>query len=106
MEFDQSSNGHLPVNTPIEAKIREFVARDVLFSEGDYPHSDDASFLKEGVIDSLGVVELVTFAGREFGIEVGQTDVTPQNFDSVAKLAAFIRRKQMAITAKEACVSP
>src|SRR5437660_1771149 len=98
MEFDLRSNGHVPANTPIETRIRGFVARDILFSETDYPHSDDASFLKTGVIDSLGVVELVTFAGREFGIEVVQADVTPQNFDSVAKLAAFIRRKQAATT--------
>ena len=104
MEFDLSTNGHAPASTQIEGKIREFVARDILFSESGYPHSDDASFLKEGVIDSLGVVELVTFAGRDFGIEVGQADVTPQNFDSVNRLAAFIRRKQLA-TAKDSCVS-
>ena len=94
MEFDLSRNGHAPANTLIETRIREFVARDILYSEGDYPHSNDASFLKEGVIDSLGVVELVTFAGRQFGVEVAQADVTPQNFDSVNRLAAFIRRKQ------------
>src|SRR5438046_6201845 len=99
MEFDPSTNGHAPV---IEAKIREFVARDILFSETDYPHSDDASFLKEGVIDSLGVVELVTFAGRQFGVEVAQADVTPQNFDSVNRLAAFIRRKQQASPREQA----
>jgi acyl carrier protein len=94
MELDPITNGHAPANGLIEARIREFVARDILYSEGDYPHSDDASFLKEGVIDSLGVVELVTFAGRQFGVEVAQADVTPQNFDSVNRLAAFIRRKR------------
>ena len=94
MELDLNTNGHTPVNGLIEARIREFVVRDILYSEGDYPHSDDASFLKQGVIDSLGVVELVTFAGKHFGVEVAQADVTPQNFDSVNRLAAFIRRKQ------------
>jgi acyl carrier protein len=104
MEFVLSTNGHGAANPAIEAKIREFVARDILFSEDGYPHPDDASFLQAGVIDSLGVVELVTFAGRQFGIEVAQGDVTPQNFDSVGRLAAFIRRKQLAST-KEPCVS-
>lgn len=94
MELGLSINGHSTANTLIEARIREFITRDILYSESDYPHSDDASFIKEGVIDSLGVVELVTFAGKQFGVEVAQADVTPQNFDSVNRLAAFIRRKQ------------
>src|ERR1700731_2730740 len=104
MEFVLSTNGHDASNHAIEAKIREFVARDILFSESGYPHPDDASFLQAGVIDSLGVVELVTFAGQQFGVEVAQADVTPQNFDSVERLAAFIRRKQL-VKAKDVCVS-
>ena len=104
MEFVQSNNGHGTTDTAIEAKIREFVARDILFSEAGYPHPDDASFLQAGVIDSLGVVELVTFASGQFGVEVAQADVTPQNFDSVERLAAFIRGKQLA-KAKDVCVS-
>jgi acyl carrier protein len=78
----------------VETKIRDFVARNLLFSEDGFPHADDASFLQQGVIDSLGVLELVTFAGKEFSIEVSPADVTPDNFDSVGQLAAFIRRKQ------------
>jgi acyl carrier protein len=94
MEPGLSTNGHTPANALIEVSIREFIAREILYSDSDYPHSDDASFIKEGVIDSLGVVELVTFAGKRFGVEVAQADVTPQNFDSVNRLAAFIRRKR------------
>jgi acyl carrier protein len=81
----------------VETKIRDFVARNLLFSEDGFPHADDVSFLQQGVIDSLGVLELVTFAGKEFGIEVSPADVTPDNFDSVSQLAAFIRRKQPAM---------
>jgi acyl carrier protein len=78
----------------IASDIREFVARDLLFSEAGFPHSDDVSFLQEGIIDSLGVLELVTFAGRQFGITVDPHEVTPENFDSVNRLTAYIRRKQ------------
>jgi len=78
----------------IESEIREFVARNLLFSEAGFPHGDDVSFLREGIIDSLGVLELVTFAGKRFGLTVEPHEVTPDNFDSVSRLAAFIRRKQ------------
>jgi acyl carrier protein len=103
MDFVLSRNGHGTPDRVIEAKIREFVAREILFAETGYPHPDDTSFLQAGVIDSLGVVELVTFTSSQFGIEVEQAEVTPQNFDSVERLAAFIRRKQLG-KAKDTCV--
>lgn len=78
----------------LENKIRDFITRNLLFSEDPYPLPNEASFLQNGVIDSLGVVELVTFAGQEFGIQVGPTEITPENFDSVTRLAAYIRRKE------------
>ncbi len=88
-----------PLNhTAIERKIREFVAQNLLFSEGDFPYPDDASFLKEGVIDSLGVLELANFVSREFGLQVEMNEVTPQNFDSVNRLASYIRAKLSART--------
>jgi len=40
------------------------------------------------------VVELVEFVQKNFKVKVSQHEVTPDNFDSVAKLAAFVRRKQ------------
>ena len=78
----------------IEAEIRDFVARNLLYSESGFPHGNDASFLDEGVIDSVGVLELVNFVGEHFGIEVSPTDITPENFDSVNRLARFIRRSR------------
>jgi len=80
----------------IASDIRDFLVHNLLFSEGGFPHGDDASFLQEGIIDSLGVLELVTFVGQKFGITVEPHEVTPDNFDSVNRLAAYIRRKQTA----------
>lgn len=77
----------------IEQPIRAFIASNLLFSSDGFPYADDASFLREGIIDSLGVVELVAFVQKQYGITVAQSEVIPDNFDSVAKLAAFVRRK-------------
>ena len=85
-----AKNGSVP---EIEPRIREFVARNLLFNENEFPYSDDGSFLRAGIIDSLGVIELVTFVEREFGLQVQPAEVTPENFDSVSRLASFIRRK-------------
>ncbi len=87
-------------NQPIEQLLRDFIASSLLYNTEGFPYADDASFLQEGIIDSLGVVELVAFVQKHFGVKVDQQDVTPDNFDSVAKLAAFVRRKLAATKAQ------
>jgi acyl carrier protein len=77
----------------IKGRIREFVTRNLLFSENGFPYSDDDSFLGQRVVDSLGVIELVAFVEREFRVAVNPAEVTPDNFDSVDRLAGFIRQK-------------
>jgi acyl carrier protein len=77
----------------LEQSIRKFIASDILYSQEGFPYADDASLLQEGVIDSLGVVELVTFVQKQYHVKVEQQEVVPDNFDSVAKLSAFVRRK-------------
>jgi acyl carrier protein len=79
---------------PIEARIKEFIAANLLFSPDGFSYPDDTSFLQEGIIDSLGVMELVEFVQSAFGVTVAQSEVTLEHFDSVAKLASFIRKKQ------------
>jgi acyl carrier protein len=81
-------------NSPmVEPLIREFIAQHILLSDTGFPHGDDVSFLQEGIIDSLGVMELVEFVQKTFGVKVEQSEVTPEHFDSVSRLAAFLRRK-------------
>ena len=75
-------------------KIREFVAENYLFTSNGFNMGDQESFLESGVVDSLGVLELVAFVEDSFGIEVPDDDVIPANFDSVDNLAAYISRKQ------------
>jgi acyl carrier protein len=80
-------------NMDIKFQIRDFLARNLLFSEDGFKFTDDASFLEEGIVDSLGVMELVAFVQKAFNITVDPQDVTPDNFDTVNKLAAFIQRR-------------
>lgn len=82
----------------IEAEIRDFIARNLLYAESGYPHADDASFLDEGVVDSVGVLELVNFVGEHFGLAISPTDITPEHFDSVSRLARFIRARRASST--------
>jgi len=77
----------------IDTEIKEYIAKNLIFSDNGFPFAEDASFLEEGIVDSVGVMELVAFVEEKFGLKVDDADVTPDNFDSVMKLAAFIRKK-------------
>ena len=77
----------------IEAQVRRFIAENILFSRNGYPYSDDASFLEEGIIDSMGIMELVAFVDDNFGIKVEDEELVPDNFDSVSRVAGYIRLK-------------
>jgi len=80
----------------LEAQIKDFIAQNLLYSADGFTYPDDASFLQEGIIDSLGVMQLVEFVEKDFRVTVNRVEVTPDNFDSVGKLADFVRRKLQA----------
>ena len=84
--------GELAMASP-EELIRSYIAQNILFSSNGYPYPDDASFLGENIIDSMNVLELVSFVEETFSLTVLDQEVVPDNFDSVSKLAAFVRRK-------------
>jgi len=77
----------------IEDNIKDYIAHNLLFSDNGFPYNDQASFLEEGIVDSVGVMELVTFVEDTFRVKVSDFDITPDNFDSVSRLAAYIRSK-------------
>ena len=77
----------------IREQLRRYIAENLLFSDKEYPFEDDASFLKNGVVDSTGVMELVEYVEKKFGVTVDPKEVVPDNFDSVKSLTGYIQRK-------------
>jgi len=77
----------------IEEQVKQYVAENFLFSDDGYQLSEDASFLEQGIVDSTGVLELVMFVEETFNVTVEDEEIVPANFDSVSRLAAYVRRK-------------
>jgi len=77
----------------IEETLRRFLAENILFSGNGYPYPDGASFLENGVVDSMSVMELVLFVEKTFSVTIGDKEIIPANFDSVGSLATFVRSK-------------
>ena len=72
-------------------KLREFLIANFYIPPG-LRLDDSTSFLEEGIIDSTGVLELVTFVEEHFGVSVRDEDLVPANFDSLRALTAFVER--------------
>jgi acyl carrier protein len=73
-------------------KIKEFIIDNFLFGD-DGGLKDDTSFLNEGIVDSTGILELVSFLEEEFSITVEDEDLLPENLDSINNVVAYVNRK-------------
>ena len=51
---------------------------------------DDKSFLQNGILSSLGFVELLLFLDKSFGVRIERKDISPANFDSLNKIMRFV----------------
>ncbi|HQX33228.1 MAG TPA: acyl carrier protein [Dokdonella sp.] len=80
----------------IEAKIRHYILENLMFTDDGSRLPNDASLLDRGVIDSTGVLEIVMFLEEEFAIKIKDSEMLPENFDSVNNLVAFVQRLQAA----------
>lgn len=76
-----------------EAKVAGFVAKLAL-SEGGTAITPDTSLLDSGLVDSTGIIEVVSFLEAEFGITIADEDIVPENFENVRRIAAFVESKR------------
>jgi acyl carrier protein len=76
----------------LETSIRRFIIDSFLFGE-DASLKPDTSFIENGIIDSTGVLELITFIEENYGIRVEDHEIVPENLDSIRRVVDFLSRK-------------
>lgn len=76
--------------------LRKFILEDYLFTDDQDALRDDMSFLEEGILDSMGILEIIVFLEETFEVAVANDEMIPANLDSVANLLAFIEKKKQA----------
>jgi len=76
--------------------LRHFVLDNFMFGAAPDTLDENASFLDSGIIDSTGVMELVGFLEDRFGITVEDSELTPENLDSISRLCTYLRTKGVA----------
>ncbi|MDA8389465.1 MAG: acyl carrier protein [Gammaproteobacteria bacterium] len=82
--------------TDIKSNVRAYISENFLMGLKDSVINDDTSFLDIGIIDSTGVIELITYLEESYGITVEDVEMTPENLDSLSAIESYISRKTMA----------
>ena len=76
----------------IRDDVRGFVVDTFLFGEDD-GLQDDSSFLEEGIVDSTGIMQLVSFLQEQYRVAIEDEELIPDNLDSIGRVATFIEEK-------------
>ena len=77
----------------VSADIEQFILSELTQGRGITEIDASENLLSKGIVDSHGVMELVGFLEERFGISVGDEDLSPENFESVTSIAAFVEHK-------------
>ncbi|HBG05647.1 MAG: acyl carrier protein [Geobacteraceae bacterium GWC2_58_44] len=80
----------------LQEDIREFIVENFLFGDEGGLH-DDSSFLEEGIVDSTGIMQLVSFLQEQYLIAIEDEELIPDNLDSIKKVTNFIEDKKRAL---------
>jgi len=77
----------------LEAKIRNYILENFLFSDDESALDVNDSFMEQGILDSTGILEVIQFIEEEFSIQVQDDEMIPENLDSVTNLVKFVSQK-------------
>lgn len=75
-----------------EDRIREFILKHFPLARKNGVKADE-KWLETGMIDSLGILDLVHFIESEFCLQVSDEELLPENFESLKTVRDFVCRK-------------
>ena len=78
----------------IKQTVKTYIVDTMLMGADGSDIADDTSFLERSLLDSTGVLELVNFLQDTYKIEIEDQELTPENLDSLDRIAAFVTAKQ------------
>jgi acyl carrier protein len=73
--------------------IKTFILENFMLGRNREELEDSVSLLDMGIIDSTGILELVEFVEKSYGVKIEDNELVPENLDSIDNLVMFIGRK-------------
>jgi acyl carrier protein len=82
-----------PSRSEIAARTLGWVRENFLYTRPDWTLKEDDPLIGNGVIDSVGVLELIEFLQREFDVTMDEDEITETNLGSLGAIAQFVHAK-------------
>jgi acyl carrier protein len=73
--------------------IFNFINNEMLHRPSGTPLGDDEQLVESGIIDSLGVMTMLSFLEEKFNIQIPGEDLVPENFESISAITALAERQ-------------
>ena len=77
----------------VPERVRQFIAENFYVTDPS-DLGDDVSLINSGLVDSTGMLEVITFLESELGIKVAEQETVPANLETIGRIAAFVERKR------------
>ena len=79
----------------VSQALEEFIVQNIMVADEDVSLSWDDSLIKSGIVDSLGILRLIAFMEENFSVLVDDTEVVPENFETINAMKSLVQRKQI-----------
>jgi acyl carrier protein len=73
--------------------IRTFIVERLAPATGRTHLDDDDDLIDSGVVDSLGIFQLVAFLEEKFGVVIADSEITPDNFATIARIERLVAER-------------
>jgi acyl carrier protein len=77
----------------IKQQIVEFIGANFLYDGAMLDLGDDDSLVENGIVDQTGIIELVLFVEDTYNFQVPESDLTPENFDTISDIARYVSQR-------------
>ncbi|MBX3210630.1 MAG: acyl carrier protein [Labilithrix sp.] len=78
----------------VQGQIGKFIVENFLFGDASAAPSADQQLVQSGLVDSTGILEIVSFLEESFGIQTADEELAAENFGSIASIAKFVVNKK------------
>jgi acyl carrier protein len=77
----------------VRTRVRVFLEENFLYMRPDFVLDDDDRLLERGVVDSMGVIEILSFLEDEFGVKTADDEISEANLGTLNAIGAFVASK-------------
>ena len=77
-------------------ETRRYITENFLYARPDRVVAEDEHLMERGIVDSMGMMELIDFLEERFGLQTADEEVTEQNLATLRRIAAFVASKRSA----------